>query len=194
VDAISTWAEKIALQVDLAAALIACLALVISIWVSRRQARLEIEALRLQRDSDVAGWSNRAINSLCEAEMILRQEFRANASRSDYELRRLSIMAALSACVDEGRLYFPNVENDKYGLHKESAYRGIRHAALDQLVWTYDLLKEAIQKDGSGIEGEKEAELKAQRKKITDFKREFVSLVQSEVDPKRRVYFLTERR
>jgi hypothetical protein len=184
VDAISTWAEKVALQVDLAAALIACLALVISIWVSRRQTRLEVEALRLQRDSDIAGWSNRAIGALCEAEMLLKREFRASTSKADYELKRLSIMAVLSACVDEGRLYFPNVENDSYGLHKESAYRGFRHAALDQLVGAYDLLKSVRYED------DLDADLKTRRKSVTAHKREFVSLVQSEIDPKRRVFFL----
>jgi len=43
-------------------------------------------------------------------------------------------LGKISAGIDAGRLYFPNSEADKLGLHKEAAFRGVRHPVLDMLV------------------------------------------------------------
>jgi hypothetical protein len=178
---------QIALQIDFAAAAIAVIALLISLWVSRRQSRLDLEHLRMQRDNDVIGWSNRSLEAFCAAEMLLHQDYLASSSKSDYERLRLSIMRDLSVCIDQGRLYFPNIDKNKYGLHKESAFQGIRHLVLDCLVWTYDVLR-----NESGYE--KVDDLEGRRGEITKYKREFISEVQSEVDPVRRVSFLKSHR
>src|SRR5215468_1765309 len=94
--------QEIGLHVDLAAALIAFVALLISIMVSRRQSRVALENLRLQRDSDIIKWSNRALDHLCTAEMILRQEYHLFTAESEYEKARLEIMRDVSSCIDQG--------------------------------------------------------------------------------------------
>jgi hypothetical protein len=99
-------------------------------------------------------------------------------------MQRLTTMSQLSASVDSGRLYFPNSDHGRWGVEKETAFQGLRHPVLDRLVWTYDLLR-----NEAAYQSEiKRPELRA---RVTKWKREFVSEVQSEVDPRRRVRFLT---
>ncbi len=50
-----------------------------------------------------------------------------------------NLLAELSALIDVGRFYYPNVINDNYGEEKPEAFIGYRHMALEYLVWIYDL-------------------------------------------------------
>ena len=50
-----------------------------------------------------------------------------------------NLLAELSALIDIGRFYYPNVINDNYGYRKPEAFRGYRHKALEFLVAIYDL-------------------------------------------------------
>jgi hypothetical protein len=176
---------QIALQVDFAATAIAIVALLISIMVSRRQTRVALQNLRQQRDSDMIQWSNRALDHFCTAEMILRQEYHSITSQAEYEKVRLWTMRDISCCIDQGRLFFPNVDHDKHGQHKETAFRGLRPRALDCLVFTYRLLSNDARYDHVHA-------FEAHRKDVTDFKRQFISDVQSELDPRGLVRFLKE--
>jgi phytoene/squalene synthetase len=74
--------------------------------------------------------------------MLLRWDYAAVVEPIPYERERFKVLEDLSYAIDAGRLYFPNSEADKYGLHKESAFRGVRHPVLDMLVRVYDLLRE----------------------------------------------------
>ena len=87
---------------------------------------------------------------------------------------------------DAGRLYFPNSEANKYGLHKEGAFRGVRHPVLDMLVRVYDLLEKVTHQVPASPEERSEL-----RDQATYCRREFISRVQAQVDPRRRVNFLT---
>jgi len=171
-------------QIDLAAAFIAIMALGISIYFGWRQSNLELESLRQQRDNDIIGWCDDAIEACCRAEMVLHPDYALATSEQEFQVNRLETLAALSAAIDKGRLYFPNRQDDAYGLEKEAAYRGHRHAALDRLVGVYDLL------DGVSHSLTDRAARSETREQAICYKREFVSIVQSEVDPKRRVHFL----
>ena len=150
-----------------------------------RQRRLERETLRLQRDSDVIAWSNACLASLCQAELLMRPEYAAVSSENDFERQRYEALAELSCCIDRGRMFFPNRDADRIGLDKEGAFRGHRHAVLDRLVWVYELLAKVTFKLPAEA---------AEREKIREgaitHKRHFISEVQSEVDPRRRVQFL----
>jgi hypothetical protein len=162
---------------------IAVVALLVSIFVARRQSRVALQNLRLQRDNAIIQWSNRALDYLCSAEMILKQEYRAVMPQAEYEKIRLASMRDISSCIDQGRLFFPNRHHDKKGLDKPAAYRGSRPPALDCLVFTHDLLGQAAHhQDIHAIE--------AGRKEVTKFRRDFISVVQSELDPRGLVRFL----
>ena len=50
------------------------------------------------------------------------------------------LLAELSAYIDEGRFYFPNIDlKDGFGADKEFAYQGYRNFVLDTLVYLYGI-------------------------------------------------------
>jgi hypothetical protein len=177
----------LAFQVDLAAAAIAVVALLYSVRAGVRQRRIERETLRLQRDSDIIAWSNACLASLCHAEMIMRPQYAAATTESDFEKQRYETLAAISCCIDRGRMFFPNRDHDRVGLDKESAYRGHRHPVLDHLVWVYDLLSKVTFNLPTDAE-----ERRRMRDESVTHKRHFISEVQAEVDPRRRISFLEQ--
>ena len=177
--------SHIAYQIDLAAASIAFIALAFSVWSWANQRRLVLEDLRVRRDDDIIQWSNATIDTISRAELLLRSAHRYLETK-EYLVLRDESLAALSSAVDKGRLYFPNVEADSYGIEKESAYRGHRQPILDELVAIYDLIKDLDPAVSSGFPA-----------KLDEFakrKRAFVSEAQSEVEPRRRLTFLKRAR
>ena len=76
---------------------------------------------------------------------------------------------------------------DRVGLDKEGAFRGHRHAVLDRLVWVYELLAGVTYREPADA-----AERSKIREQAITRKRHFISEVQSEVDPRRRISFLEE--
>ncbi len=72
-------------------------------------------------------------------------------------------------------MFFPNFDHEKTGLDKQFAYRGVRHRALDALVFMYDDYNECTYQDRSNCVSE-----------FTNFRREFVSEVQLKIDARRK--------
>ena len=91
----------------------------------------------------------------------------------DDEQSQRDVLSTLSACIDMGRWYFPNVNHDKGGQHKEPAYRGFRQPCLDWVVRAYDIF------DGRQDVDDGKAELIC-------CQRNFVSCVQEVLDPRSR--------
>ena len=169
------FGHEITLQVDLATTAIAVMAFLVSFWLGWRQSRLDVESLRQQRDTDIIHWSNSALG-----------DYAAVVEPNPYERERFKVLEDLSYAIDAGRLYFPNSEADKYGLHKEGAFRGVRHPVLDMLVRVYDLLEKVTHQVPASPEERSEL-----REQVNYCRREFISRVQAQVDPRRRVNFLT---
>jgi hypothetical protein len=66
----------------------------------------------------------------------------ARHSLQDGSFCKTEHLAKLSSLIEVGRFYFPNKQSkDGYGSKKESAYQGNRDAALDFLVFSYDILR-----------------------------------------------------
>jgi hypothetical protein len=172
---------QIALQIDFATAAIAVIALVVSLWTWRHQKRLTVEALRLQRDNDIIQWSNTALNTIVAIEFLLRGLLRGVEAKS-FPMLRDECLAKLSASIDKGRLYFPNIDDAVHGAENELAFRGFRQPILDRLVEIYDLVKDL----DAGIV----KQIEAVRKPLLSKKKAFVSEVQSAVDPRRRQMFI----
>jgi hypothetical protein len=177
--------HEITLQVDLATTIIALLGLFFSLWLGWRQSHLDVERLRQQRDTDIIQWSNSCLEVCCQAEMLLRPEYQAVSQAEEFERKRFEVLGKVSAGIDAGRLYFPNSEAERLGLHKEGAFRGVRHQVLDMLVQIYDLLRKVTYKSPEDAQ-----ERLAIREQAIACKREFISRVQAEVDPRRRAHFL----
>ncbi|MEQ6342149.1 MAG: hypothetical protein M3A44_10970 [Gammaproteobacteria bacterium] len=62
-----------------------------------------------------------------------------NSAKNNKDEERRSLLVRLSALIEQGRFYFPNIDPDGYGAEKPPAYRGYRNIALDFLVASYNL-------------------------------------------------------
>lgn len=91
----------------------------------------------------------------------------------DDERERREALITISACIDMGRWYFPNRNEDDYGHQKEPAYRGLRQPLLDWAVRAYDICA-----DQRTFADPKEELITCQRN--------FVSEIQKVVDPRSR--------
>ena len=92
--------------------------------------------------------------------------------------------ARISAIIDRGRLFFPNVDlGDDHGADKEAGYKGHRQPALEALVSAYRLLGQAGLQAGP----DKEAS-----DKLMAIRRGFVAEVFKAVEPERRGMTLKE--
>jgi hypothetical protein len=116
--------------------------------------------------------------------MLLRQEYHSVTPQAAYEKIRLETMRDISSCADQGRLFFPN-RLDDHGRDKPAAFQGHRHPVLDCLIFTYELLADAARRQDVRA-------FDADRDQVTHYKRHFISLVQSELDPRGLVRFLNE--
>ena len=91
----------------------------------------------------------------------------------DESEQRLETLITLSACIDMGRWYFPNLDHDNMGQDKEPAYRGSRQPVLDWVVWAYDII------DGRRTVADR-------RDALVTCQRNFVSCIQEVLDPRTR--------
>lgn len=114
---------------------IAALALLCSIFAAithyrdRRLTKYNLEKTHLD---SLLNWHHDVVRVLCD----LRDD------SIHLELRNQS-RRTLSALIEQGRFYFPNIDrNDNFGSNKPIAYRGYRHLALDFLVSAYNLSKD----------------------------------------------------
>ena len=90
-------------------------------------------------------------------------------------------MRKLSAFIDKGRMYFANVEEDTVGLQKDEAYRDYRRPILNDLTYSFRIIK-GYRHDNTDSNHEI-------RHQINKYRRQFVSRIQNSVDPRRRIAF-----
>lgn len=155
---------------ELAGAVIAGFGIILGWLIARAQNRLTASAAVSEWRRDIRTWANEAIDVLTEA---------VYASKADEEEENgaekiILCRARLSALVDRGRFFLPNEREGDYGVDKAPAYRGLRHSALDPLVAAEQILSGA-----STIEP-----FPDRSTAVVGVKREFVSAVQSILDPR----------
>ncbi|MEZ5923963.1 MAG: hypothetical protein R3D57_06215 [Hyphomicrobiaceae bacterium] len=178
------WINIAAAVGQVAAAVLAVIALIISISTSRAQQRLAeriaaeerallFEQVRNQRDSDIIRWSEACVHNLAEIE-----SFVGNPSASDLDARRQELLTRLSALIDHGRLFFPNHQPDKKGADKPAAFQGFRQKILTVLVSVFNVLAREETSTRSGAREKARAQL-------LELRRAFVSEVQIAIDPRR---------
>lgn len=168
--------EQLASSSQAIAALLSLLALLVSLWVFGRQMKLQRWSLRVARESEILRWSRECIRCMAEVEEQLKAEIALGHQHLD-KSARLTHRAHLSALIDEGRMYFPNLHEPGKGLDKARAYQGTRQEILDPLVAVYWGIDPA---DAQGAATD--AELVAQ---FNELRRSFVSSCQSAIDPHR---------
>jgi hypothetical protein len=177
---LATYLSPASLQFDLAAALVALVALLFSIVTFVQQRRISLETLRIQRDNDVIGWLNHTIEILVGIEFFLRDTSRPS-QQLQFGSKRDEFLARLSAAIDKGRLYFPSFTLDVVPPEKPPAHDHDRDI-LNKLVRVYDLIKPLEPQSASAIE--------TARTRLLLEKRAFMADARDEVQPQRRRDFL----
>ena len=143
---------------------------------TRRQRQLQTEQLRQSIDASSLEWGHAAIDTLVKAAAFARTRH-LQQNEGSFQGAKTNLMIALSALVERGRLFFPNLNEDMNGADKDGAYRGHRPPILDALMWSYYEL-EAMTRD-SGPTGDNSAQF------FDDCRRVMVSELQAHLDPRR---------
>ncbi|MFO1169412.1 MAG: hypothetical protein U1E49_00410 [Hyphomicrobiaceae bacterium] len=181
---IDQWINIAAAFGQVAAALLAVVALIISISTSRAQQKLAeriageeqamlFEQVRNQRDSDVIRWSEACVHTLAEIESLVAHPPAEGAVRE-----RNQLLARLSASIDHGRLFFPNQQPDKKGTDKPAAFQGFRQKILAVLVAAHHVLS----REDALVSETARATAIGQ---IGELRRVFISEAQLAIDPRR---------
>ena len=86
--------------------------------------------LTYQYYQDVVAWH-------CDVIKVITQ-----LKATNVENEKNTYLAELSALIETGRFYFPNIDlHDGFGANKPLAYRGYRNVVLDFLVYEYQLFE-----------------------------------------------------
>lgn len=144
----------------------------------RRIEVLQQEGLRASLDAQVIAWGTRAIDVLAEAQRISSTRSQA-ASPTALDTARDTVVSRISALVDQGRLFFPNVSHDLVGLDRPFANRGFRPPILDALMLAFEWARRI---EASATDDE----VRAQTSALFGARRAFVSELQRALDPRRR--------
>lgn len=164
-------------------AVIALVSFLFTWRMSQRQDKRAAISLKLAHDNDIIKWSDEAIVVLADAHEMLCEKGVAYPD-TDYRLRRSACRARISAIIDRGRLFFPNMSTgDDHGLDKEAGYQGHRQPALNALVNTYQLLGNAGVQAGPDMDSANQ---------LMALRRSFVAEVFKAVEPERRGMTLKE--
>jgi hypothetical protein len=177
---LATLLSPAALQFDLAAALVALVALLFSIVTFLHQRRISIETLRNHRDNDIIVWLYQTIDVLVGIEFFLRDTSRPS-QQLQFASKRDDFLARLSAAIDKGRLYFPSFTLDVVAPEKPKANDHDRDI-LNKLVRVYDLIK--------ALEAQSVSAIESARLRLLLEKRAFMADARAEVQPQRRRDFL----
>lgn len=86
--------------------------------------------LTYQYYQDVVAWHSNVIKVITQLKA------------TNVENEKNTYLAELSALIETGRFYFPNIDlHDGFGANKPLAYRGYRNVVLDFLVYEYQLFE-----------------------------------------------------
>ncbi|MEQ8301238.1 MAG: hypothetical protein RH945_11920 [Hyphomonas sp.] len=175
-DILALLREHLDVVIAIGSALVALVSAFASRAETRRQRRLQTERLRQSIDAASLEWGNHAIDALGRAAMFARTRH-LQANDATFAGGKTSLLIGLSALVERGRMFFPNLDADNKGMDKDGAYRGHRPPILDSMMWAYFEL-DALTRDG-GPTGDNCADF------IEDCRRLMVSELQAHLDPRR---------
>ncbi len=143
---------------------------------TRRQRELRTEQLRQSIDAASLDWGNAAIDTLVKAAAFARTRH-MQQNEATFQGAKTNLLINISALVERGRMFFPNLNEDMKGAEKDGAYRGHRPPILDALMWCHYEM-EAMTREG-GPTGENSADF------FDSCRRLIVSELQAHLDPRR---------
>lgn len=145
---------------------------------TKLQRNLELFAIEQEYFRDLRQWADRAIELLTEAVFVARLD-RSKLDAETFEARWSLCRRDISALIEQGRLFFPNEDIDRFGADKLPAYQGFRSPGLNPLVDAYRLLgryyREPARYDARSTTDE-----------LWDLRKKFVSYIQNLLDPRAR--------
>jgi hypothetical protein len=148
---------------------------VIAAWIThrtgRRSTELQEQATRLQYSEELRSWAGEALQTLAEAVHLCDSK-----QGGDFPTRQQQLQWRLSAHVDQGRLFFPNIrENDP---HEGLSSRGYRDEAVETLCRAFDEVRSICETSEEGH--------RAQRDALIALKRNFIRRIQRVLNPQTR--------
>ncbi|NOT42172.1 MAG: hypothetical protein HOP13_16980 [Alphaproteobacteria bacterium] len=156
--------------VAIVSAAISVLALMLNIVITSRQTRVSVENFKFNNDTQLMSWANRVVVAMAEAYHL--------TGKSETH----PLATSLSALIDEGRWFFPNIGKKETDNEKPGAYRGTRQAVLDHIVAVYDAVVAMPNADDQAWQ--------QQMSSIHRARRHFVTEIQQAVDPRRRAWVM----
>lgn len=161
-------------EVPIIAAMIAVLSAITASYISLR-------GQRLQYFGELRRWAEDVCDILAEADHACDLDPTKMAPNAFFELRH-QLSHRMSAQIDRGRWFLPNLVYRDHGNGKAHAYRGLRQPALDYLVGAYKLIRE--------LDYGKRPPNQRIRRELVVSRRVFISEVQKYLDPRvRRAQF-----
>jgi hypothetical protein len=116
--------------------------------IQRIQQKIDLLASRDQYFQQLHQWSQEVGRALTEAAHLGEMKSLPDGENRFPEERR-ALRVRLSALADEGRYFFPNLEHPTLGAEKDAPFQGVRHPAIDPLIFAYDALGNAKKTDES---------------------------------------------
>jgi hypothetical protein len=176
-----TTAETITGAISAFSAAVAVFAAVSTVWFAKRKLtrdlvnqRITMVAARKTYFEDIRKWADELVDLLTEAIHLCDLDPKQVMGETFFD-RRHRLRIALSAMIDRGRWFFPNIQVDDHGAQKELGYRGYRHELLNGLVRAYQCLGRLDYRNGDNNT--------SIRDQLTAAKRHFVGRVQEIIDP-----------
>ena len=139
----------------------------------KKQYQLDAISFASSWYADLRAWASEAIELLCEAAERCSDTQTANCQHNE---ALTSCLFRISALIDRGRFFLPNVHPDKYGTHRTAAFRGRRHPAIHYLVAAYQILNDEVLVEEAGFSSKREA--------LIALRKQFVSSIQVVLNPR----------
>ena len=125
-----SWIEIVLRVISPLIALAALLWTLVWTWQEHRRKEL--------RRDDILSWANQAIQALQETVLICTLTENA-VDREQLRQKAFDLIFATSVLAEQGRIFFKNVVQNKWGAEKPAAYRGYRPEVLDHLVVAHQI-------------------------------------------------------
>jgi hypothetical protein len=146
------------------------------------QVKLQSNDLKLQYHNEVREWAASSIE--CLGDLISICYLDPEKCDFNYRERQVVLVNKLSSLIDSGRWFFPNDKSIAVGLHKDEAFQGFRHEALNQLV---DAFRAGLKIDYKVGESNSE-----RAEEIEGSKRRFTSIIQGYIKTSEWVRIINE--
>jgi hypothetical protein len=135
----------------------------------------DVQRVELKRQyfSELRAWAGEVVDAISDAIVEIDPSI---AGEGLAAAKHKELCAKLSALIDRGRWFFPNINSDEFGQHKELAFRGYRHEVLDGIVNAYQVLERVDSKQSAANADARVALISARK--------EFVSHIQAVLQPR----------